>query len=121
MSLPAEELYRRYRKTLEKAGTYLSEDIQDAVEAGTMQAFHNGSALVITQIQQFPRRRYLQVVIVCGELGSIEALQPEVVKFARDHGCDFLLATTSRFGWDAVMPRLGWEKVGSVFRLEMRD
>lgn len=105
----------RIRNILREQGDlYTIEDLFAEVDAGAAQSFTKGDSLVITSIRVFPRRKALEVRLAVGTLTDIYALQPEIIQFARDHGCDRMLAAVGRDGWE-VTSTPGWKKSGMMW------
>ena len=105
---------QRIRRVLdEQGGIYSWEDILAELEAGTLQSFTEGSSSVFTSIRQYPRKKVLDVRLAVGTLDEIYAIQPRVVAFAKEQGCD-LLQAFGRHGWLGVKTP-GWERVASVY------
>jgi polysaccharide deacetylase 2 family uncharacterized protein YibQ len=89
-------------------GLYLLDDIMTRIEDGRMQSFAANNSWAITEIQQYPRARQLQVLAIVGDLGDTAALNDQVLAFARkiDVG---LVATHGRRGWLEHGHALGWK------------
>lgn len=103
------DLQRKLQRALDLAGnTHTIEDVATAVKAGTMQAFHNDDALVITEIVEFPRAKSINVFVACGDLDAVMSLQPLIEDFGRKHGCD-RMRMLGRQGWRKVLPKHGWQ------------
>jgi hypothetical protein len=108
-------------KALKQGGSvYASEDIFDALLSGKMQAFYNDDATVITEIVQFPRARYLQVIICIGKLDAVMDLHPKVIDFAKANACKYMISS-GRKGWTPFVKRKGWKHVWNGFRYDIED
>ncbi len=82
---------------------------------GRYQMFDAERGLLITEIVQAPRVRYVQVHIGAGELDAVLELdRTRLDEHAREHGCDFI-TMTGRLGWERVLPKHGWTRSGVVF------
>jgi hypothetical protein len=105
----------RLRRILEEqGGLYSLEDLFAEIEAGTMQAFSEGNSTVFTSIREFPRKKVLEIRVAMGTLDEIYKIQPRVVAFAKEQGCELLLAVVGRDGWDKTYTR-GWDKIASTW------
>ena len=105
----------RLRRILEEqGGLYTVEDLFAEVEAGTMQAFSDGDSTVFTSIREFPRKRVLEIRVAMGTLEGIYKIQPRVVAFAKEQGCELLLAVVCRDGLQGVKSA-GWEAGAHTF------
>lgn len=98
----------------EQGDLYTVDDVFAAVQRGEYQSFSDGDSLVVTSVRQFPRRKALEIILAVGTLEQIYAIQPRVVAFARDNGCEVMLASVGRDGWFGVKTP-GWERVASTY------
>ncbi len=106
---------KRLKRALKLAGdTHTIEDIRQAIAERRMQCFVKGDSFCITEIIDAPRKRYLNVFMIVGELSILE-LHDDVLSFAKEAGCDFLQAY-GRPGWKPVVEKLGWKAEQIVFR-----
>lgn len=101
----------RFEKLLEDGGGYYAvDDILDLINAGAMQSFSDGHSWAITQVNEFPRKKVVDIVFVVGELESLtEILENKVEKFARSINADAITAS-GRPGWDKVKSE-GWKRL----------
>lgn len=80
-----------------------------------MQSFVYNNAWIVTEIIDTPRKRYLNVFLAVGDsIDDVTTLIPELVRFARAHGCLWIQAL-GRVGWGAVLPRYGWRPMAHRF------
>lgn len=98
--------------------THSVSDVVEAIRAGRMQAFWSANAAVITQIVEHPRKKELNVFLAFGDLNEVMAMQPEIAEFGRKHGCSFMVMS-GRAGWQKVLPRHGWARVGVTHALPL--
>lgn len=104
-----EEIVRRAKKALKAAGdTHTWDDVVALLKAGQAQAFWNDHGIWITEVLQSPRKCWLHVWIVAGELPGVMDLQPQVLAFAKERGAARITAT-ARFGWKHVAKAHGWK------------
>ncbi|NNM74743.1 hypothetical protein [Enterovirga aerilata] len=118
---PKPDMLKLMQRALRESGDcYTLADIRDAIKDGRMQAFTNedDTAFVVTEIAVTPRKKFLNVIFLCGELDAVMALQPQVAEFARANGCGFLLSC-GREGWAKVLPQHGWERTGVIHVLDL--
>lgn len=105
----------RIRRILEEqGGLYSFEDFLAELDAGTVQSFSEGESTVFTSIRTFPRKKVLEIRMAVGKLHEIYALQPRVVAFAKENGCQLLLAVVGRDGWSGVKTP-GWDAVAHTY------
>lgn len=98
------------RKALRLGGdTHSLEDIIESLKRGEMQAHHNDSAVIVTEISQSPRRKFLHCLISAGEMDAVVALMDEVEVWAKAQGCEFARACV-RPGFEPVFRARGWKR-----------
>lgn len=106
------------RKALHAGGdTHTIEDLVEALKRGEMQIFHNDRAVIVTEVVQAPRRRYLHLFLVAGDMDAVDALGPQVTAFARDQGCEFARAQV-RPGFEPALRSRGWRKTQLITELK---
>lgn len=91
----------RFEKMLaDFGGFYTFEDIMDNIRKGTMQSFSDGHSWAITQVNEFPRKKVVEIAFVIGDMEDlIGTVQEDILKFARSIGADMLMAS-GRIGWN---------------------
>ena len=105
--LPPDEIIRRIKKALDRDKTHTWEHVCDLLHVGAAQIFWNDHGAWITEIVTTPIAKWLHVWVVAGELPGVMDVQPQVIEFAREHGCQRITAT-ARFGWKHVAKAHGW-------------
>lgn len=113
---------RDYRAELdamlaESGGFYTFEDIMECIRTGQMQSFAKGDTWVVTQINEFPRKRVVEIVYVVGELSMLPVLEAEVIQFAHGVGAEMLMAAGRR-GFEAKH-LVGWKATTTNFVREI--
>jgi len=79
--------------------THTRADILDGLKAGRFQWWGDADCCCVTEIQQFPQNRKLNMFIAAGDLARLfEVYLPTVKAFAREHGC-VSVTSTSRPGF----------------------
>ena len=84
-------------------------DALDYIWEGKRQLWVKDDGLMITKIEQWPRRKFLRVWLAAGNLKDIMAMQPLIEEFAIQEGCDSLVCG-GRKGWGKVLGTIGWEE-----------
>lgn len=113
-------LIKRIERALEIGlGTHTFDDLLKALASGEMQIFYNDDAVCVTEIKSAPRKRYLNIFLAAGKLEKLKELQPEIVKFGQDQGCDFI-AGGGRLGWQKVATP-GWSKRWVVHTYDLTE
>lgn len=98
------------QKALKLGGhTHTLEDVIGALERGEMQAHYNDRAIIITEIAQTPRRRFLHVFLSAGELEGVIELADRLKDFAKQNGCEFARACV-RPGMEGPLTQAGWKR-----------
>jgi hypothetical protein len=89
--------------------THLVSDILTAIDEGRMQSFVVNNSWAVTQVQDFPRARQLQLLAIVGDLADIDKLHDKILAYANAANVS-LLATHGRLGWlrEGSFRRFGW-------------
>ena len=90
-------------------GVYLLDDIRTAIAEGKMQSFVVNNSWAITQVQDLPRARQLQLIAMVGDLADLDPLHAKILNYADGVNAG-LLSTHGRMGWlrEGSFERLGW-------------
>ena len=114
-----EQILSKVKKALRRSGdTHTLEDVVEALREGRMQSFWNEKALVITEVIKTPRRNFLSVFLVAGDLDSVMSLHEEVCDWNVANGCDFFRISV-RPGFVRLMEQRGWKKRQVVMELDL--
>lgn len=84
------------------------QDIADAIAVGRMQLWHGPNGAMVTEVQDYPRKRVLHVWWAGGRLETILQLIPHIEQFAKDIGCG-KITCTGRKGWERVFKQ--WSNI----------
>lgn len=108
-----------YRSQIDAAlayagGSHTFEDIESAVEKGDAFAWFGPHSVIVTEIEEQPRKKVLNFFLAGGVMGELEAMTPLVLEWGREQGC-----TTARFlgrrGWTrSFLAHTGWQDTGLV-------
>lgn len=82
----------------EHGGLYTVDDILHAISGGHMQSFAEGDTWVITQVNEYPQKTVLEIVVVVGTLDDLHAVEPRLMAYKEEIGAD-LVRATGRMGW----------------------
>lgn len=110
---------RDYRAEMDRmlelhGGLYTYEDIMDCIRDGKMQSFADGDTWLITQVNEFPRKKVLELVFVVGDFDTAEKLlNGDVERFRKEIQADMTMAT-GRLGW-LGKKRDGWKAISANF------
>lgn len=113
----------KLRKALKVAGdTYTLEDILIEINEGRMQSFVEGESWAVTQIVDFPRKRYLEIVFAIGNIDELKVIYPQVERYAREIAADGMRAF-GRPGWmkQFQIEKHGWSETTRVYVREFGE
>jgi hypothetical protein len=108
--MTAHPYHQKLARVLDRmGGLYMLNDILTAIGEGRMQSFVENDSWAITQVNQYPRARSLQLVAMVGDLKDVDALHAKILDYADEANCG-LLSTYGRMGWlrEGSFRRLGW-------------
>jgi hypothetical protein len=108
--MTAHPYHQKLARVLDRmGGLYTLQDILTAIADARMQSFVEGNSWAITQVNQYPRARTLQLVALVGRLEDVDALHAKILAYADDVNAG-LLSTYGRRGWlrEGSWRRLGW-------------
>lgn len=83
-------------------GSFGIDDLRDAVETGAMQFWPGKKCALISQVQEYPRKKWLHVPFIGGDLEEVKAMEASLASFAKFIGCDGLTGA-GRPGWGRAM------------------
>ena len=103
-----------YHKRLERVldrmgGLYALNDILERIAAGKMQSFVEGNSWAICELNDFPRRRVLDILAVVGDLKDCRILHDQVLRYA-DRVNASLVRASGRRGWIKDAESRGWRR-----------
>lgn len=95
---------------LEYAGwDYTFEDVAEAVEAGEAQFWPGPNSVIITQLDEKPRKKVLVFWLAAGNTTELKAMVPLVIAWGKEEGCA-LARMVGRRGWKrSFLMEQGWE------------
>jgi hypothetical protein len=88
-------------------GLYTLNDILTAIGEGRMQSFVENNSWAITQVNQYPRAKALQLIAMVGDLKDIDALQAKILAYADEVNAS-LVSAYGRLGWLSRARERGW-------------
>jgi hypothetical protein len=100
-------------------GAYTIEDVEREIVAGNMHFFPQPASASVTEMAEFPGRRFLNVVLAGGELKEIVAMVPRWKAWAAFLGCD-ALKVAGRPGWARALGA-GWKTSCVVLTTPVKD
>ena len=114
-----EQLLSKIGKALRRSGsTHTLDDVVSALQSGQMQSFWSESAIVITEVVATPRRNFVSVFLVAGDLEGVMGLHDKVCDWALSNGYDFSRISV-RPGFARLLQQRGWKKRQVVMELDL--
>jgi hypothetical protein len=102
--------HRKLTRVLDRMGAvYLVSDILSAIADGKMQSHVVNNSWGVTQVQDFPRARQLQLLAMVGDLADLDPLHAKILAYANEVNAG-LISTHGRLGWlrEGSFRRFGW-------------
>lgn len=107
------------KKALLRGGdNYTIHDVARTLHHGETQIFTSGDSCVITEIVVHPQRKELSVWIAAGTWDELTALEEQVKDFARQHGCERIVAHAHR-AFTRKLESLGFRETTRNFVMEL--
>lgn len=114
-----DRLISKMEKALRLSGnTHTVSDVFNALREGYMQAFWNETSVVITEVANTPRRKFVSVFLVAGDLDGVMGLHDRVRDWALSNEYDFSRIIV-RPGFAKLLEQRGWKKRQVVMELEL--
>ena len=114
MNITDPEMLRKMEKALRLGGNfYTLDDIQAGIMAGDLQGHVEGDTWAITQVQQYPQRKVVNVMFVVGSIPHAAKLEEKIGIWAKELGAT-LITATGRDGWWAHRTP-GWKMMGALY------
>lgn len=89
-------------------GTHTFEDVVERVEAGTLTYWPGMQSVMLTEIIDYPRQRYLHFFVAAGEMAELRAMYPIIMQWGKLHGCT-KASLAGRKGWERTfLADEGW-------------
>ena len=100
--------------------THTMESLQKKLNDNSAKLFNNNSALIITQLLQYPLARVTHIWMGAGDLNGIKSLLPEVENYAKEMDCS-RLEFSGREGWKRWTEDndLGWTMKSIMMKKEL--
>lgn len=119
-TITREDMRVKVERALEQFGDlYTFDDIMGFIDSGKMQSFVSGDTWIVTQVNEFPRRKVLDIALVVGFLEEASKALPQIYAFARSIGADRVTAVGRDGWWKFAEP--GWYRVGGYFAKDLEN
>ncbi len=100
-------------KALVQADEYAVEDVLRYVSEGRWTLWHSDNSVCFTRFAQYAQHKACIVVLCAGDIDEIRDLEPDMCKWARQHGCKYL-EFFGRRGWGRALD--GFKEHSTTFR-----
>lgn len=112
--------FRRVCEALAYAGdTYTLDEINEGVISGRFQEWSAGSSVIITELRDTPRVRFLHFFLAAGDLRELRPLAELALKWGREQGA-MRASFIGRFGWlRSFVRELGFEDRGTYMEARL--
>ncbi len=105
------------QKALDHAGnTHSLEHVRAAIETQDAQWFATQDCAFVTEIISYPLKTVGRIWLATGNLKALKAMQPYMVQWFKQHGCEAILCL-GREGWGRAIP--GAKRHSIMFVLEI--
>lgn len=111
-----------YKDMVEKqltnlGGLYSFEDLVEMIRTGEMQSFCNGDSWVVTQVNTYPRKTVVHIVMAVGVMEELLEIEKEVCSWAKsDEVGATAIVASGRLGWDRMYRNQDrWEHLSNVY------
>lgn len=102
-------LVRELRRAIAAAGDlWTLADLVELAREGRIQVWHDGGAVVMTDVVDFPRKRIVRVFLVAGRMAGVRRLARQVEAFAVASEADAMVAE-GRAAWERIGAPMGWQ------------
>lgn len=115
---PVDQVKAVEQLLLDMGGFYTFADILTAVNQGRMQSFSFGASWIVTQVDNFPQKTVLEMVLAVGDPDELEQCLTDVEGFARVVGAEASICT-ARLGWKPQAARNGYKLVMGFYYKEL--
>jgi hypothetical protein len=100
-------------------GSHDLEDVKAAVERGEARLWGWPNSAVVTELQNWPRGRFLLIWLAGGALDELrDVMLPQVEDYGREQGCDRVYVI-GRSGWAKALP--GYRQVAVSVAKELSN
>ena len=101
--------------------THAAEDIIAGIIKGEFQFWWNKDSAIVTEIVQFPRKKFCNYFLAGGNMGDLQELVPEIEAWAQKNGCDEI-CLVGRRGWSrSFLTDAGYKTRWAVLAKELSD
>jgi len=119
-TITREDMRVKVERALGEFGNlYTFDDIMGLIESGKMQSFTHGDTWIVTQVNEFPRRKVVDIALVVGFIEEATKALPQIYTFARSIGADRVTAVGRDGWWKFAEP--GWYRVGGYFAKDLTN
>jgi len=111
---------KRMERALHVGGDlYDFTDLAAELQKGSMQGHVELDTWAITQVQDFPRKRVVDIFTVVGNMEGSLLLEKSITKWAKEINADMLTSVGRDGWWNFRTP--GWKRVGTLYSKELKN
>lgn len=117
-AIPVPAHFDRLRPHVEAAlseGFYTVDDVIKALAENRAQFWPGKDSVIITEIQDYPNEKVIQVWVAGGDMAEIIAMAPGIESWGRLNGCSSVLVE-GRQGWNRVLKDHGYSPFSYMTR-----
>jgi len=112
-------MMKRMEKALRLGGDlYNLYDIGRELRCGKMQGHVENDTWAITQVQDYPRKRVVDIFTVVGNMEGSLLLEQKITEWATELGADMITSAGRDGWWNFRTP--GWKKMGTLYSKELK-
>ena len=118
MKITDEAMERKMERALAASDNLFSmDDIDEHLREGKMQGHVEGDTWALTQVQDWPQRRAVNIMYVVGSIRDSVALEAKIEEWAKGVGANLITAVGRDGWWEFKTP--GWKRVGTLYSKEI--
>lgn len=100
-------------------GTHTLDDVWASIELGECQFWPGERSVIVTEVQDSPRKRNVHFFLAAGEMAEIEGMVRGIEAWAKHNGAQSV-SLAGRHGWvRSFLARSGWKPQWTVMHKEL--
>lgn len=119
MSVPAPHASGLLKALALGGDTHSLADVEAQIKAGDAQLWTADDALIVTEVNIYPRKRVLHFWLATGELKPVVELSKRALEWGKGVGCEYA-TIAGRSGWERALKHEGWSPMLTYMRKAIR-